>query len=47
MVTVIAVVVVAVSAFVTGVLVGRRNRQKVEASVAEVNKLASEVKAKL
>jgi len=42
-----AVVVLSASSFVAGVLVGRRNRQKVEAAVAEANKLASEVKAKL
>jgi len=47
MLTLVALVVVSASSFVVGVLVGRRNKQKVEAAVAEANKLASEVKVKL
>lgn len=41
------VVVVAVASFVGGVLVGRRNKQKVEAAVNEVNKLTSQIQSKL
>lgn len=47
MVIAIVVVLALAGAFVGGVLVGRRNKQKVEAAVNEANKVVSNIQAKL
>lgn len=44
MIGVTVVVLVAVAAFVAGVLVGRRNRQKVEKAVAAFEKIEAKLK---
>lgn len=47
MLRIVIEVVLLAGSFVAGVLVGRRNKQKVEAAVSEANKLASQVQSKL